>query len=466
MKTHNNKKPNRGRIPSFASGSGDPFVEEEYARAVNSSLTRKENLIIEAPSGTVRRAAYLTTIIEHAKTDDKRVLVACATRALINELTQKILPEMQKALPCSFSFTEVGTREDYLCRNRLCKEQENGTLNIVDDYNDIYLHDGVVAWTHSTLSGRKAELPYQVPARIWKRISCPSNQCLGECCRFRENCYAESAYQELKQFDVVVCDYAFLYKTLKYASFPMTPSWKGHPLYGIDIAVLEEPIWAATLGREHSGYTIDVDKFRFATRHLTEIGEHSLWAKIVGEYDFFFRHLHTVRRSDQYSGSLTRPNMFPVLSVVQALRETRKKLWEAEYRFFSLPNRDCTHAAELDQAIRLCEEIEWKLDDVRTLRHPNIEINIEDDFRGFPSLKARPKDVSNITAPLFQHLDSVIIPSVTIKSSSIQQIKKVLGADPCRMVIIQSEEADAINSSILNPTGCDPQTISENGAKQ
>src|SRR5689334_21759780 len=91
------------------------------AVAVEHAIEERRHLIVQAGTGTGKSLAYLVPAI----LSGGKVVVSTATKALQDQLANKDLPFLQKALSMPFEFAVLKGRSNYLCMQR-AKEVSGG----------------------------------------------------------------------------------------------------------------------------------------------------------------------------------------------------------------------------------------------------------------------------------------------------------------------------------------------------
>lgn len=158
----------------------------EVARAFNQS----EALLAEAPTGVGKSLAYLIPAVKWAEANGEPVTISTQTKNLQDQLFNKDIPLVKKALDFDFKAVLLKGRANYVCLfkyyelineaiNSFGAEERNALLPLVN-------------WVETTRTGDIAECGRFNPSRqryLWSRISCEGNFCLGRACRFYNRCF-------------------------------------------------------------------------------------------------------------------------------------------------------------------------------------------------------------------------------------------------------------------------------------
>jgi ATP-dependent DNA helicase DinG len=90
----------------------------EIAEAVARTLSEGGQVAVEAATGTGRALAYLAPSALFAARNGRKVAVAPQTQALRDQLLEKDLPRLHRALNEAFSYAPLKAQTSYLCRRR------------------------------------------------------------------------------------------------------------------------------------------------------------------------------------------------------------------------------------------------------------------------------------------------------------------------------------------------------------
>ncbi len=189
------------------------------ALAASEAVDRREHLVVQAGTGTGKSLAYLVPAVRHAMAARTTVVVSTATIALQNQLIDRDLPRLARALapmlPREPTFAVLKGRRNYLCRNRLQNADEEAEDTELFDPRQLSslgrqvsrLHE----WAEETVTGDRDELDPGVSDLAWRQVSVGGNECVGaRACPFGQECFAEFAREAAGGVDVVVTNHAML----------------------------------------------------------------------------------------------------------------------------------------------------------------------------------------------------------------------------------------------------------------
>src|SRR3954468_11490341 len=119
----------------------------KMAGAVMRAFEEKRHLVVEAGTGTGKTLAYLVPAIAAALGKKKRVIISTGTKNLQEQLMEKDIPFLQRALPTKFSASYMKGRSNFACIYRVHKAEDQPVL---DGFDQIDHFNEVRDWMQST----------------------------------------------------------------------------------------------------------------------------------------------------------------------------------------------------------------------------------------------------------------------------------------------------------------------------
>jgi len=187
-------------LAAAVSGFAPRAGQAEMAASVAMAINARENLVVEAGTGTGKTLAYLIP----ALLSDRRVIVSTGTRTLQDQLFHRDLPNVCRAIGRAADTVLLKGRSNYLCLHRL----ENARF---DEGTDLVALAAVESWALQTHQGDIAEVE-GVPedASIWPRVTSTLDNCLGAKCDFYSRCHVANARQAAMEADIIVVNHHLL----------------------------------------------------------------------------------------------------------------------------------------------------------------------------------------------------------------------------------------------------------------
>jgi ATP-dependent DNA helicase DinG len=402
----------------------------ELTRAVDRAIEENAHLMAEAPTGTGKSIAYLVPAIQHAVKHDKRVLVVTGNIALQEQLVGKDLPLLTEVLPWKFTYALLKGRQNYLCPSRLHEQGTEPYLDVGEPF-DADTYQAILAWAETTETGDKSELPFEPPPRLWRRFSIASEDCKGNECRFRDQCFAAKAKARAEQAMVVVTNYHMLLLHLHLREI----TGRDLILPAFDIAICDEGHKMADIAREFFGFRMTLGSVRWAGRLLRRMGHVRLATRLETEASAFFDALDTYARSDAYERRLRVPGAVPHQALRAALVETFRAYQEGMDDVL-----DSDARAELTRAMARAMALVIQLDAAMGLTDEGSVYFLERLPKGGVALASKVVEVSKRLRKLFfDATPSVIVTSATLTTGgSFAHAKRELGVRDARELVVES----------------------------
>jgi ATP-dependent DNA helicase DinG len=403
----------------------------ELTRAGDRAIEENAHLMAEAPTGTGKSIAYLVPAIQHAVKHDKRVLVVTGNIALQEQLVSKDLPLLAEVLPWKFTYALLKGRQNYLCPSRLHEQEAEPYLGEPGEPFDADLYQAILAWAEATETGDKSELPFEPPPRLWRRFSIASEDCKGNECRFRDQCFAAKAKARAEQAMVVVTNYHMLLLHLHLREI----TGRDLILPAFDIAICDEGHKMADIAREFFGFRITAGSMRWAGRLLRRMGRVRLATTLEAEASVFFDALDVYARSDAYERRLRVPGAVPHQALRAVLVETFRAYQEGMDDVL-----DSDARAELTRAMARAMALVIQLDAAMGLTDEGSVYFLERLPKGGVALASKVVDVSERLRKLFfDATPSVIVTSATLTTGgSFEHAKRELGVRDARELVVES----------------------------
>ena len=172
----------------------------EMAEAIHDAIERQGVLVAEAGTGTGKTFAYLVP----ALLAGGKVIISTGTKTLQDQLFDRDLPAVRKALASGASAALLKGRANYVCRYRLRRATNEGVYSREDAGQLRRIERFAVAST----TGDRADLA-DVPedAPVWMHATSTRDNCLGQTCPDYSDCFVMHARRNALAADVVVINH-------------------------------------------------------------------------------------------------------------------------------------------------------------------------------------------------------------------------------------------------------------------
>lgn len=235
-----------GALAEVISGYSPRAAQIEMAEKIAYAIESQQNLIAEAGTGTGKTFAYLIPAI----LSGKKVIVSTGTKNLQDQLFNKDLPVIRKALSRRpFKASLLKGRANYLCTYRL--EQ---ALNSAFGYSqeDAAALAQIKAWSKRTKAGDVSEVAdVHDGDPIWFHATSTTDNCLGQNCPDYADCFLTKARKQAQEAEIVVVNHHLLC-----ADWSIRETGFGELLPDAEVVIIDEAHQLADTASNFLGVTI------------------------------------------------------------------------------------------------------------------------------------------------------------------------------------------------------------------
>ena len=171
------------------------------AQAVGDTIYNKSSLVIEAGTGTGKTLAYLAPVLLF----NKKTIISTGSKNLQDQLFNRDLPAIKKALNFTGKIALLKGRANYLCLERLDQVIAQGVLGDKSVLTDL---SKVRKWNNSTKTGDFTEcVELAEDSPIISHLTSTTESCLGADCPNYNECYVAAARRKALNADLVVINH-------------------------------------------------------------------------------------------------------------------------------------------------------------------------------------------------------------------------------------------------------------------
>lgn len=193
-------------LPGFVPRESQLGMTEQVAAAFNDGAL----LAVEAGTGVGKSFAYLLPALEWVRNNDERIVISTATINLQEQLMEKDIPFLQKALGTSIPVALVKGRGNYLCPRRLQEYSE--AQDLFTDKGELI--NALKEWAERTETGDRSELPFFVSDEIWSSLGSEHDTCSPARCEHRERCFIWKARHRAGRARILVANHHIVFSDL------------------------------------------------------------------------------------------------------------------------------------------------------------------------------------------------------------------------------------------------------------
>ncbi|NNF59852.1 MAG: ATP-dependent DNA helicase [Gammaproteobacteria bacterium] len=227
-------------LAEYVSGFAPRPQQQAMADAVADAIDEGQTLVVEAGTGIGKTFAYLVP----ALLSGKRVIISTGTRNLQDQLYQRDLPTITRAIGRPVRVALLKGRANYLCRHRLDLAREEGG-------GSSWLR-AVSEWAAYTTAGDRAELR-EIPedAAVWAQVTSTADNCLGSECPAYDECHVVKARRTAQDAHIVIVNHHLLL-----ADFALKEEGFGELLPGADACIIDEAHQVPEVAANFFGVTV------------------------------------------------------------------------------------------------------------------------------------------------------------------------------------------------------------------
>ena len=248
-----------GALASVIAGYSPRTAQVEMAGKIAEAIESGQNLIAEAGTGTGKTFAYLIPAI----LSRKKVIVSTGTKNLQDQLFNKDLPVIRKALThVPFKASLLKGRANYLCTYRL-ELALNSSFGY--DKEEAAALAQIKAWSRRTKAGDVSEVAdVHDGDPVWFHATSTTDNCLGQNCPDYADCFLTKARKQAQEADVVVVNHHLLC-----ADWSIRETGFGELLPDAEVVIIDEAHQLADTASNFLGVTI-------SGKQLTDLADDSL----------------------------------------------------------------------------------------------------------------------------------------------------------------------------------------------
>lgn len=190
-----------GQLSQNIKDFGPRAEQLSMAQAVGDTIYNKSSLVIEAGTGTGKTLAYLAPVLLF----NKKTIISTGSKNLQDQLFNRDLPAIKKALNFTGKIALLKGRANYLCLERLDQVIAQGVLGDKSVLTDL---SKVRKWNNSTKTGDFTEcVELAEDSPIISQLTSTTESCLGTDCPNYSECYVAAARRKALNADLVVINH-------------------------------------------------------------------------------------------------------------------------------------------------------------------------------------------------------------------------------------------------------------------
>lgn len=223
-----------------------PRAEQlDMAQSVGDAIQNKSSLVVEAGTGTGKTFAYLAPALVFGK----KTIISTGSKNLQDQLFNRDLPAIKKALKFTGKIALLKGRANYLCLERLDQVIAQGVFGDKSILADL---SKVRKWNNSTKTGDFTEcIELAEDSPIIPQLTSTAESCLGTDCPNYGECYVASARKKALNADIVVVNHH-----LFFADMAVKESGFGELIPNAEVIIFDEAHQLPDIASQYFGQSL------------------------------------------------------------------------------------------------------------------------------------------------------------------------------------------------------------------
>ncbi|MDO8602651.1 MAG: helicase C-terminal domain-containing protein [Candidatus Omnitrophota bacterium] len=250
----------------------------EMAEAIESAISHSEQLIVEAGTGIGKSFAYLVPLAEYAIKNNSLGIISTNTISLQEQIINKDIPFLEKALGKDFKAVLVKGRNNYLCLRKL-RRSEFLQKDLFSDQYELTEFTKIFAWSYKTQDGTLYDLEEEPDMKVWSMVSTDSETCLGKNCQHYKKCFFQRAREKISEARMLVINHHLFFsnQALLKEDKSVFPEWGA--------LVFDEAHSIESVATEHLGANVTNTGARYLLDLLFNLKKQKGFLLTVGDQD-------------------------------------------------------------------------------------------------------------------------------------------------------------------------------------
>lgn len=181
--------------------------QQKMMQEVMSAFRENTISLIEAGTGTGKSLAYLIPALIWAARYKEKTVISTHTIALQEQLIDKDIPALLKALNLDLKAVLVKGMHNYICLRKLDEAQFENKLFATAESETI---DQIAAHCRQSVEGSRSSLPFVPSSSAWEQVNAEMESCLRQECPHYQSCYFFKARRQAQEAHLLVVNHHLL----------------------------------------------------------------------------------------------------------------------------------------------------------------------------------------------------------------------------------------------------------------
>lgn len=265
----------------------------QMAMAVENAAKTSGKLIVEAGTGIGKSFAYLVPIADYALENNAIGIISTNTISLQEQILNKDIPLLEKALNKDFKAILVKGRNNYICLRRLYRSELKQQDLFADEY-EIRQFSRILNWSYKTLDGSLQDFEEEPDSRVWEQVSSNSETCFGKSCPYYKKCFFQTAREKIKDARLLIVNHHLFFSNLALIEEQKSIL----PEY--DVLVFDEAHSIETVATEHLGASVTNTGIKYQMDLLFNLRKQKGFLLSIGDQESIEIVEHIKQCSEQF----------------------------------------------------------------------------------------------------------------------------------------------------------------------
>lgn len=178
--------------------------QQKMLERVGHRLQQGGTLLVEAPTGIGKTFAYLIPALVFAEETGNPVVVSTHTINLQEQILNKDIPLLRKALASKVRVVLAKGRSNYVCLRRLAKahHRRGALFTTLVELEEL---DRILRWSEATRDGSLSDLGFRPSPRVWSWVRAEYGTCPE--CPYEGKCFFDKMRRSVRRSGVVVTNH-------------------------------------------------------------------------------------------------------------------------------------------------------------------------------------------------------------------------------------------------------------------
>lgn len=202
-----------GPLANALKGFESRSEQKDMMRNILDAYNGNQVALIEAGTGTGKSLAYLIPAMLWAAETGERTVISTNTITLQEQLLNKDIPLIDKALNLGLKAVLVKGMHNYLCMRKFDEVQQELLLLPPQEAEEM---QKIEVWRASTQDGSRASLPFSPSSAVWEKISAENDTCNRSACPYYQQCHFFKARRLASEAQILIVNHHLLFADLVY----------------------------------------------------------------------------------------------------------------------------------------------------------------------------------------------------------------------------------------------------------